>query len=314
MSHLTIAASARAFEQMFALVRDNLKLSNSDKGSYGPLGVAITWSYDVKFHLQGGTLQLNNDGTVEIKHLDVVWDQLKFQICFDLPEKCVGGWCVIPDPRGGCLVSVPKKCIGGQICLPIDLSGLVSEIDDLKANLVAKYWVDPSRPPGISDLHAEFLGKSNQWQVFLNPVTVDVLPIDVPATIGNLIESAFKKAIEDTFPLLPGWAWPLIWGVLGPLLDLLKSILGFAEDLTNWVEDLLNKIFNLAPPLPTHGFVETAVSQYFAAQHPLFHFEDPYEILAGAPSHNPIPVKIPIRNLAAHINAQEMVVTADIGA
>ncbi len=142
MSHLTVAASARALEQMFAVVRDNLNVSKSDSGSWGP----FTWSYDIQFHLEGGTLQLNNDDTLEIKHLDVVWDKLKFQICFNLPGFCVGGWCIVPDPFDGCWVSLPKICIGGPICLPIDLSGLVSEIEDLKANLVAQYWVDPTRP------------------------------------------------------------------------------------------------------------------------------------------------------------------------
>jgi hypothetical protein len=96
--------------------------------------------------------------------------------------------------------------------------------------------------------------------------------------------------------------------VLGPLLDLLKSILGIVEDIQNWVIDLLNNIFNLV------GLVETLVAQYLASQNPLFQFEDPYTIMNGDPSHNPIPVKIPIRNLMAHVNAQEMVVTADIGA
>jgi hypothetical protein len=303
MSHLTVAASAKAFEQMFNLVRDNLHYSKSDNGNWGPL----TWSYDIAFHLQGGTLQLNNDGTLEIKHLDVVWDDLKAKLCFNLPGFCIGGFCIIPDPFDGCWVSAPKLCIGGPICLPLDLSGLVSEVEDLKAKLLAKYWIDPTRPPNVSDLTAEFLGKSNQWQVFIDPVFVDVLPIDVPATIENIIETLIKTAIEDAFSWVPGWAWSLIWDVLGPLLDLLKSILGIAEDIQNWVEDLLNSIFNLV------AVIETAIAQYFASQYPIFSFEDPYPILDGAPSHNPIPVKIPIRNLAAQIDAQEMVVTADIG-
>jgi hypothetical protein len=289
---------------MFALVRDDLNVLTSDNGSWGP----FTWSYTVQFHLQGGTLQLNNDDTVEVKHLDVVWDQLKFQVCFNLPGFCVGGWCIIPDPFDGCWVSLPQICIGGPICLPLDLSGLVSEVEDLKSNLVAKYFVDPTRPPGVSDLTAEFLNKSNQWQVFLTPVFVDVLPIDVPATIENILENLFKQAIQNLFSWVPGWAWSLIWAVLGPLLDLLKSILGITEDIQNWVEDLINKIFNLV------AVIETAIAQYFASQNSLFQFEDPYPILDGASSHSPIPVKIPIRNLAAHVNAQEMVVTADIGA
>jgi hypothetical protein len=304
MSDFTLAASAKAFEQMFTLVRDNLRVSKADNGTWGP----FSWSYAIQFHLNKGDIQLNNDDTVEIRHLDVVWDQLKFQVCFNLPGFCVGGWCIIPDPFDNCWVSLPKVCVGGPICLPIDLSGLVSEIEDLKANLVPKYFVDPARPPGVSDLTAEFLNKSNEWRVFLNPVFVDVLPINVPATIENLIETVFKKAIENAFSWIPDWAWSLLWDVLGPLLDLLKFILGILEDIQNWVEDLLNKIFNLV------ALIETLVTDYFASQYPLFKLEDPYPILDGQPSHNPIPVKIPLRDLGSHVNSKEMVVTADIGA
>lgn len=304
MSHITLAASSNAFELMFQLVRDNLKLSKSGSGNYGPFSA----SYSVAVHLEGGTIQLNDDDTVEITDMDVVWDTLDAKICFDLPGFCVGGWCIVPDPFDGCWVSLPKICIGGPICLDLDLSGLVSEISDVKAGLVPRYYIDPGRPASVSDLTAEFLDHSNKWQVFLNPVWVHVDPIDVPATIGNVLENLFKKAIEDAFSWVPSWAWSLIWAVLGPLLDLLKTILGVVGELTDWVENLLNSIFDLV------GWLETAVTDYFANKYPLFGFEDPYQILDGDPSHNPIPVKIPLRNLAVQVDSKEMVVTADIGA
>jgi hypothetical protein len=302
MSHFTLAASAKAFEQMFGLVRDNLHISTSDNDSWGP----FTWNYAVKFHLQNGTIHLNNDDTVEIRHLDVVWDQLQFTLCFDLPGFCVGDWCIDLGPFGD--LCLPPVCIGGPICLPLDLSGLVTEIGELKAKLAPKYFIDPTRPAGVSDLAAEFLGKSNEWRVYLRPVEVYVVPLDAPATIANLIETRFRQAIENKFSWVPGWAWSFLWDLLGPLLDLLKSILGIADDLDSWVEDLLNNIFKL------RAVIETMVADYFASQYPLFKFEDPYPILDGPPSHNPIPVKIPLRHLASHVNAQEMVVTADIGA
>ena len=304
MSHLTVAASSKAFVEIFNAVRDGLVVSKSDSGNAGP----FTWTYAIKFHLMNGSVQLNDDDTVEVKHLDVVWDELKFQLCFNLPGFCIGGDCIIPDPFDNCWVSLPKICIGGPVCIGLDLSGLVSEIEDVKGNLDPQYFVDPTRPPGVSDLTAEFLNKSNEWKIFLKPTFVDVLLIDVPATIENLIETVFKKAIEDAFSWIPSWAWSLLWTLLGPLLDLLKTILGIAEDIENWVEDLLNKTFNL------QAVIETLVAQYFASQNPLFHFEDPLPILDGSASHNPIPVKIPLRNLASHVNSKEMIVTADIGA
>jgi len=304
MSQVTLAASAKAFGLMFQVVRDGLHPSTTDHASYGP----FTAQWSVAAHLEDGSIQLNNDDTAEVTNLQVVWDTLDLKLCFDLPGFCVGGWCIIPDPFDGCWVSLPSICVGGPICLDINLSGLVSEITDLKANLMPKYYVDPARPPGVSDLTAEFAGHSNQWQVFLNPVWVHVDPIDVPATIENVIVNLLEQAIEDAFPGVPSWAWSLIWDVLGPLIDVFTSILGIVGDVAQWLENLLNNTIDLL------GWLETVVAQYLASQWPILHFEDPYPILDGNPAHNPIPVKIPIRNLAAHINSAEMVVTADVGA
>lgn len=303
MSQITLAASAKAFGLMFQVVRDGLHLQTSGSDSFGP----FTADWSVAAHLEDGSIQLNNDDTAEVTNLQVVWDTLDLTLCFE-HTFCVGGWCIVPDPFDGCWVSFPKICIPISICLPINLSGLVSEINDLKANLVPKYYVDAARPPGVSDLTAEFLGHSNQWQVFLNPIWVHVDPIDVPATIENVIVNLLEQAIEDALSWVPPSAWPVIWAALGPLLDLFTSILGIVGDVAQWLETLLNNTIDLL------GWLETTVAQYLAGQWPILHFEDPYPILDGGPAHNPIPVKIPIRDLAAHINSAEMIVTADVGA
>ena len=84
MSDITIAASANAFVQLFNVVRDKFTFAKSDTGNFGPFSA----SYSVKLHLSGGNVQLNDDDTVEVKHVDVVWDILKVQLCFDLPGFC----------------------------------------------------------------------------------------------------------------------------------------------------------------------------------------------------------------------------------
>src|ERR1700674_1680230 len=165
MSHVTIAASANAFGQIFKGVRDNFHFSKSDSGNFGPFSA----SYSIALHLEDGTIQLNDDNTVEIKDVDVVFDTLSVQLCLNLPGGGVGGFCLVPDPWNGCLVSFPGFCIGGPVCTPLDLSGVVSEISDLKAGLVAKYVVDPARLPGWSDLDAEFNGHPNKWKIFIDP-------------------------------------------------------------------------------------------------------------------------------------------------
>lgn len=302
MSHITIAASEKAFEKIFTLVRDNFSFSKSDTVDFGPFSA----SYSVAGKLSGGTIQLNNDGTIEIKAMDVVWTSLKVKVCLDLPGFCVGGWCIVPDPWNGCLVGVPEICIGGPICIPLDLSGLVSEVNDVKAHLKATYFVDPARDPSWTDLQAEFAGKPNEWRIFIDPDWVSVDPIDVPASIGNLFENLIENAVENMLPgWLPGWAKDLIMAALGFIVDVVKGILGIADKVEDWISDLLG-MFDL------FGIIETAIADYFASQYPIYRLEDPYPILEA--SGGLIPVKIPIRNLTSTVNSQEMIVTADVGA
>lgn len=118
MSHITLAASGKAFGKLFDTVVNNFSWSKSDSKDFGPFSA----SYSLKLHLKDGSLSLHDDNTFEVQNLDIVFDTLKAQICFELPGICVGGWCIIPDPWNGCLVSLPKVCIGGPICAPIDLS------------------------------------------------------------------------------------------------------------------------------------------------------------------------------------------------
>src|SRR5437868_234778 len=106
MSHVTMAASSKAFVKLFNVARDNFKFIKSDGGTFGPFSA----TYTVKLHLENGNVQLNNDDTIEVKHLDIVWDTLQLTLCFNLPGFCIGGWCVVPDPWNGCLVGVPEVC------------------------------------------------------------------------------------------------------------------------------------------------------------------------------------------------------------
>ncbi|MGH9572687.1 MAG: hypothetical protein ACRD40_04045, partial [Candidatus Acidiferrales bacterium] len=70
MSQITIAASSNAFTQLFNVIRDNFTFSKSDGGNFGPFSA----NYSIKLHLSGGSVQLNDDNTVEVKNVDVVFD------------------------------------------------------------------------------------------------------------------------------------------------------------------------------------------------------------------------------------------------
>jgi len=302
MGHITIAASARAFTEIFKAARDNFKLAKSDSANFGPFSA----SYSLALHLADGTVQLNDDNTVEVQGLDIVFETLKVSVCFDLPGFSIPSFCIVPDPWNGCLVGFPGFSIGGPICAPVDLSGLVSQISDVKANLVARYFVAPARLSTESDLDAEFAGHPNNWRIYIDPVLVKVEPIDIPDTVGNLFENAVRDAINLLFPSwLPNWAKDLIWDAIGPIVDLIKDLLGIAGQINDFFSNLLGNLFGIV------AAIETAVADYFANRHPIYTFEDPFPILAGGGGL--IPVKIPIRNVGAMVDSKEMTVSADVG-
>ncbi len=308
MTDLTLAASEAAFEQIFKLGRDNFTFPLSNPplvggGSWGPLSA----SYEIAAHLNNGTIQLNADGSVEIKALDIVWDTLKLKVCFDFPGFTIPGFCIIPDPWNGCLVGIPSIQIGGPLCIPLDLSGLVSEISEVRARLRTDYFIDPGRLPGWTDLEAEFAGKPNKWMVFIDPDFVSVDPIDIPASIGNLFENLVETAIRDMIPdfgSLLNWVKDLILAALAPVFDIVQAIMGIFDKVEDFIQDLLGDKLDFL------GLIQTAVAEYFAKKYPIYSFEDPYPILTDPPL---IPVKIPLRNLKADVTDKEMIITGDIG-
>jgi hypothetical protein len=300
MSDLTVAASASTFAEMFYLLRDNFTYKTHGGGAFGP----FTATYVVALHLENGTIQLNDDGTIEIDDLDVVWDTLTVEVCFSFPGFTIPGFCIIPDPWDGCLFGIPDIHIGGPICIPLDLSGIVSKISTVRAHLETKYFVDPARTAGLTDLQAEFAGTPNKWQVFIAPDFIDVEPIDIPASLGNLFENLVEDAIRNLLPgWLPDWAKDVLLALLSPVVDIIKAVFDVFDSIEDFLKNLLGEQLDL------FGQVETAFAQYFASQYPL-EFEDPYPILTDAPL---IPVKIPLRNLEVGINSKEMIITGDIG-
>jgi hypothetical protein len=303
MSDITLAASANAFEKIFDDVVEHFSYSKSDSASFGPFSA----SYAVALHLDGGSVTLNNDDTIDVAGLKVVFDTLTAEVCFTIPGWCLGGFCIVPDPWNGCLVSFPEFCIGSfSICPEIDLSGLVSDITDFDAGLRVNYYIDPKRLPGWTDLEAELNGHPNKWQIFINPTLVDINPIDVPATIANILEKAVEKGIEEAVQEgVPGWAVDLFWEIVGPIIDVIVKALGIVGDVEEWFENLLNDTFNLL------SAIETALADYFASKYPLYEFEDPYPVLPQTSTL--IPVKIPIRELTAIIDSEELIVNANVG-
>jgi hypothetical protein len=313
MAHLNIAASENTFKVMFNALRDNFMVSKSDSADFGPFSA----SYALKAHLEGGTVDLRADNTVQIKELDVKWDQLDLSLGFDIPEICIGGFCIIPSPFG-CILRAPRICIFSadpDISITLPLGGLLTSELSVTASLLTKYHVNPARPAGMNDWDAQDATPSlaNHWQLFVDPQTVDVDIFDIADIVGDLLENAVNAVVDGLLGFLPGWARSIIHAILGPIIDLIRAILDIPDDIQEWISDLLNVSFGIL------DFILQFVADYFASRNPLHEIEDPYPILEATPNPNPgggaplIPVKIPIRDLRVFNNDVEMILEANVG-
>jgi len=304
MTHFTVAASERTFTKLFEKVRDNVSESTSGSHDLGAFSV----SYNAGFHLEGGSLNLNNNGTVEVSELDIVYDPLDINFGIDLPKICVGGWCILPTPWG-CAIRLPRICVfssNPDIILPIDIGGLVeSEISGAFA-LKLQHYVDPARTPGMTDLDAELAGIPNLLRVFLDPVWLDIDLIDISDTIGNILDAAIDNVVDGLLGWLPRWARDLIKAILGPIVDLIRFILDIGDDIDEWLSSLLGTSLGLL------DFALTYVADYFAQKYPVYWIENPYPILEA--ENSLIPVKIPLESPNVQVNNNEFILTCDIGA
>lgn len=303
MSDITVAASERAFAELFNQLRNGFTFSDSDSGSFGPFSAG----YSVALHLEGGTVDLRADNTVRVRELDVKWDSLAVWLGIDLPPICVGGWCVLPTPWG-CAIRLPRLCVfsdNPDIELPLDLSGLLTSELSFIAALRTSYRIDPARAAWMNYLDAEDANVPNMWQVFVDPESVDIDLFDIADIVGDLLENALHAVIDGLLGFLPGWARDLIKAIFGPVIDLVRAILDLPDDIGEWLEDLLGTSLGL---LDT---IATVVLDYLAAGNPLFEFEDPYPVLPG--TGGLIPVKVPIADFTVSVNDDEMVVEANVG-
>ena len=299
MSQITVAASKAAFEQLLFVLRDNFSFSKSDSGSFGPFSA----SYAVAMHLDGGSLNFDTN-LVEIENVDIVFDTLTAEVCFNLPGFTIPGFCIIPDPWNGCLVGIPDITIGGPICVPLDLSGLTTEVNHIRGNPETRYYVDPGRDPSWSDLRAEYEGTPNMWQIYMDNIQVSVDPIDVPASIANIFENFVEDFIEDQIDdFVPSILVDVVMALVDPIVDLVSEALGLVDTIEDFIQDLFNLHFGF------EDIIASAVIDYFADENPI-EFEDPYPILEDGPL---IPVKIPIVNLHVSVTTDELIIEGDVG-
>jgi hypothetical protein len=150
----------------------------------------------------------------------------------------------------------------------------------------------------------------NKWQFLLKPIWLDIDPIDVADTIGNLLEVLISNAINGLLGWLPGWARSALSWLLGGIVDFIRALLDIPDDIDEWLSNLLGVSIGLL------DWVLTKLGQFFSDLFPIYQIEDPFPILPYDKTVSPwiIPVKIPLLNMAVNVTDTEMILTADVGA
>ena len=300
---LLAAGSERAAQELFDGIRDGAKLDEADSVDFGP----FTAGYDVKAHLEGGTIDLRSNGTIALNELDIEWDVLHFFAGIDIPEICVGGFCIIPNPFGGCLVRAPRLCVfsaNPDLGINLDLSGLL--VSEVSATLkpIVRYSVNPGRTVGMNDWDAHDAAVPNHWQLYIDPVSIDLDVFDFADIVGNLLDNALDAAIDTLLGPLPDWAKDLIRAILGPIIDLVRDILDIGDDVQEWLQQLLGTSLGLI------NVIVTFIADLLTTS-PIVEFADPIPLLEAEPGK--MAVLLPVEFLGIEVDDTELQLQVDLG-
>jgi hypothetical protein len=299
MGTVQIALSEKSIQKVVKKAIDNFHVTKS-----GASNGRFRASYNLGVKLHGGTVDLqNNPDEIKISELDVVYDPLNVKLEIDIPEMCVGGFCIIPNPFGGCILRAPKICIfsaNPDISIPINLDGLIeSEISGgFKPEI--KFFDNPANA-GMNEYQAHANNVADEWQLFLKVNWLDFDLIDISDTVGNILDKIIDNFIDGIFGGLPGWAKSMLSWILHGISDIIRGILDIVDDIDEWFSDLLGVSFGI------FDFILTEVANYFLKKTPLYQLPTPYPIMPGTP-----PVLLAIKQLGVDIDATEMILNIEV--
>ena len=292
---LTVAISETTFKKIYGALLEGFKFTASrPTGGSGIFSVG----YTVSAHLDNGIVDLRDNGSILISELDLKWDKLQLSLAIDIPTQTIGGFCLVPNPFGGCLIRAPSIDIfeaKPDISLPIDLGGLITS--EITLSAIPKIFY------GVGS------GVSNRWQFTLVPtLPIDLDIIDIADSIGDLFHNLIVNAIVSLLSSLglPDWAISFIDSVLGGIEGIIRNILDIDDDLGEFVMSLISNadIFQ--------DLIDR-LAQFIALT--ILELKDPLEVLEGDSAIPLIPVKLPIEFLDVRINnnGNELILEGDIG-
>jgi hypothetical protein len=144
----------------------------------------------------------------------------------------------------------------------------------------------------------------NHWQLYIDPVSIDLDIFDFADIVGNLLENALNTAIDTLLGPLPDWAKDLIRALLGPIIDLVRDILDIGDDVEEWLEQLLGTSLGLI------DLILTFAADLFATS-PIIEFPDPLPLLPAEPGK--MAVLLPVEFLGVEVDDTELQLQVDLG-
>jgi len=309
MNSVTLALSEDVIKTAFKAFVATFKFKNADM-----TGGSARVGYDFAGHLLGGSLELvdpdahmpwHQDGFINLKRLQVVWDRFMFTLELDLPRTCTPSFCLIPDLiHGGCLVWAEQKCLfGGHP----DLHGSI----DLSPNGLIHSAFSAGFGPMTVRGHAKDNPNQPEWHIVPNFVYIDPQLIDVADTVKGLLDALIKNIIDNAYPKdFPKWARDLIDAILGGIANVVYWMLRIGPDLRVWLETQLRTSLNIA------GVIGQSLQGYFRDDLVLFRLDDPHTIMPDvAADHNQpaLPcVRLPIAGISGTVVNRELVVNIQL--
>lgn len=329
MSDLTMAVSEEMVNDLLTVLLDE-RVTTFDDQAEEDFG-AFSAGYDVAGHFELDAIDFrNNPDRIKIDELDIIWDRFNAWLDIDIPEICIGGFCIIPWFTG-CAVRAPRICLfesDTDIHLPLSLGGLIrSEVsallaltvdyrhnrgamDYLEAQVEEQRRLDARPPDETGPLDPPVV---NSWDVSFYPDTLDIDLFDVADIVGDLLEDAIAAVIDGLLGWLPGWAKDVLRSIFGSFVDIVRTVLDLPDDAGEWLSDLIGVSLDL------EGFLIELLDEFFI-DYPALSIEDPYPVLDWDPPLSEsvsdgrlIPVKVPIEDLTVDIADTELVINADVG-
>jgi len=284
MPDLVVAVNEETLQQVFRKAVDTAPAVDKPNLEWTWANLKVTGH--INFTLANGDLELLSDGHVKVSELDIVWHTLDFTFWIEIPEVCVGGWC-IETPWPWPDICFPEWCLFGfWVGFPLNMpaDGIHSEVSGTFDLLVF-------HPPDV-------------WKIILDPDgPIDVDVFDLADSIGPLFHNALEDGLNGLL-FVPDWVIDFLWDVIGaPVEWLLSTVLDIGDDLQEWLEGVLKINVGLENVLASSVL---ALLDDFV----LKEIKEPYELLpASGP--NP-PVKVRFSSLTIGNTDEELVVTVDL--